>query len=59
MTYAVYAKRCPRGHPVDSDECFYCKQEDHEQEKRDDKLCEQIKRLVKRGKLSKEILIGE
>ena len=53
MTYYPFTKRCPRGHPVDSDEpCGYCAQEDQEREKQDNRLLEQLKRLAASGKLA-------
>ena len=51
--------RCPKGHPVDSPRCFLCEQEAREQERRDDEQLAALRRLVARGKLSKEILIGD
>ncbi len=57
MTYApIRTNRCERGHPLDGPVCFMCKQEDAEQIERDDKVLAALVRLVKRGKLSKEIL---
>ena len=56
----LYTRKCPRGHPVESDatRCPLCAQENREQERKDDLLLEQLDRLAKRGKIKKELLIG-
>jgi hypothetical protein len=44
-------KRCPRGHPTDSDTCGYCDAENKVRDAQDDKLLEQLKRLAETGKI--------
>jgi hypothetical protein len=48
----LISKKCRKHNsPVDGEVCPLCAQEWQEQEKKDDKLAEQIKRLARAGKL--------
>ena len=48
----VVSKKCKKHNiPVDGDVCFYCAQEQQEQEKKDDAFAEQFRRVAKAGKL--------
>lgn len=51
MTYAPFMKRCPKGHPMEETRCLYCEQDKAEQDKKDDLLADQIRRIARAGKL--------